>query len=257
MRYDANQPAQLYKYAKKYAQYWYQYFNGEEGREMRNGCLYLVTGCDKCHSWEAACFHPPRRSSVFPIAGVAEVGGAFSHSREVQTGPSHRIHRRDTTDPDQAIFLRGYTISVREKPTVHEQLLAKKPTDTVIGGSKAKGSLIVSPVPYGVESPFRRGIPVGEMDTYGESVGVMLYHPSFSRRRLTVFLFDRNSEDSGADFSDGNDSEDPEDVKGSSQVEIFAIGHGHNVYNPSAKINAYIFQNVNSSDAFLHSFLSD
>ncbi len=52
--------------------------------------------------------------------------------------------------------------------------------DTVIGGSKAKGPLIVSPVPYGVESPFRRGIPVGEMDTYGESVGVMLYHPSFS-----------------------------------------------------------------------------
>ncbi|SJL06517.1 uncharacterized protein ARMOST_09858 [Armillaria ostoyae] len=203
-RYDANHPAQLYEYAKKYAQYWYQYFNGEEGREMRNGCLYLVTGCDKCHSWEAACFHPPRRSSVFPIAGVAEVRGAFSHTWDVQTGPSYRIHRRDTTDPNQAIFLRGYTISVREKPMIHEQLLTK---NTVVGGSKAKGPLIVSPVPYGVESPFRHGVPVGDMDMYGES------------------------NDSG-DGADGHGSEDPEDVEGSSQVEIFAIGHGHKVYNP-------------------------
>ncbi|PBK98477.1 hypothetical protein ARMGADRAFT_578106 [Armillaria gallica] len=217
-RYDANNPAQLYKYAKKYAQYWYQYLNGEEGMEMRNGSLYLVTGCDKCHSWEAACFHPPRHSSVFPTDGVAEVGGAFSHSWEVQTGPHYRIHRRDTTDPNQAIFLRGYTISVREKPTVHEQLLAKKPTDTVIGGSKAKGPLIDSPVPYGVESPFRYGIPVGDMDMHGVSEG--------------------NDSEDHADFSDGYDPEDPEDVEGSSQVEIFAVGHGHNVYNPSAKINA-------------------
>ncbi|KAK0440620.1 hypothetical protein EV421DRAFT_1737277 [Armillaria borealis] len=197
-RYDANHPAQLYEYAKKYAQYWYQYFNGEEGREMRNGCLYLVTGCDKCHSWEAACFHPPRRSS-----GMAEVGGAFSHSWE-------------------AIFLRGYTISVREKPMIREQLLAK---NTVIGGSKAKGPLIVSPVPYGVESPFHNGVPVGDMDMYRESVG----------------------NDSG-DGADGYGSEDPEDVQGSSQVEIFAIGHGHKVYNPSAKINAYILQNVSDVD---------
>ncbi|KAK0187256.1 hypothetical protein F5146DRAFT_1004188 [Armillaria mellea] len=114
-RYDAEQPAQLYEYAKKYAQYWYQYFNGEEGREMRNGCLH---------------------------------------------------------------FLCGYTISVGEKPMIHDQLLAK---NTVIGGSKAGGPLIISPAPYDCRE----------------------------------YLFQQNNSEDGADF---HDSEDPEDVKGSSQV---------------------------------------
>ncbi|KAK0453008.1 uncharacterized protein EV420DRAFT_635871 [Desarmillaria tabescens] len=195
VRYDVNQSAQakLHKYAKKYAQYWYQYLNGEQGREMRNGSLYLVTGCDKSHSWEAVCFHPPTHSSVsspFSIVGAAEVGGTISHEWMFQTGPSRRNHRKDTMDPNQAIFLRGYSISVPEKPMIQEQLLKDKTTGAVeifsIDGSKTKGPLIVPLVPYGIDS--RYSAPVEDMDMYGEGA----------------------EDDSEDDADSSDDDEDPE-----------------------------------------------
>ncbi|KAJ6545280.1 hypothetical protein B0H19DRAFT_907929, partial [Mycena capillaripes] len=38
-------------YAIKYADSWYRYVNGTRGRELGNGDLYLVTGCEKARSW--------------------------------------------------------------------------------------------------------------------------------------------------------------------------------------------------------------
>ncbi|KAK0186369.1 hypothetical protein F5146DRAFT_935840, partial [Armillaria mellea] len=51
-RYDSEQPSLFEEYAIANAHSWYKYFNGpEQGQALDNGTLYLVTDCDKCHSW--------------------------------------------------------------------------------------------------------------------------------------------------------------------------------------------------------------
>ena len=43
-------------YASLHAESWYQYANGPCGREIGNGELHLVTGCDKTTSWGVAAY---------------------------------------------------------------------------------------------------------------------------------------------------------------------------------------------------------
>ena len=43
-------------YALTHAESWYQYANGPCGREVGNGELHMVTGCDKTTSWGIATF---------------------------------------------------------------------------------------------------------------------------------------------------------------------------------------------------------
>ncbi|KAJ6588079.1 hypothetical protein B0H19DRAFT_904730, partial [Mycena capillaripes] len=38
-------------YAAKHAATWYKHIKGPRGRELANGDLYLVTGCEKARSW--------------------------------------------------------------------------------------------------------------------------------------------------------------------------------------------------------------
>ncbi|KAJ7476208.1 hypothetical protein FB451DRAFT_269342 [Mycena latifolia] len=44
-------------YAAYHAESWYKYINGARGRGLANGSLYLVTGCEKAHSWGMASYH--------------------------------------------------------------------------------------------------------------------------------------------------------------------------------------------------------
>jgi len=44
------------EYALFHAESWYQYANGTCGREIGNGKLHLVTGCDKTTSWGIATY---------------------------------------------------------------------------------------------------------------------------------------------------------------------------------------------------------
>ncbi len=111
-RHDSRHPGLLRRYASENAHHWYQYFNGEQGMEIRNGSLYLVTGCDKCYSWGTACFHCPSDTrSVclrFLMAGVGEVGGRIAHRWEVQAG----VHRRNHSATPRRILLTKLSFSV-------------------------------------------------------------------------------------------------------------------------------------------------
>ncbi|PBK90432.1 hypothetical protein ARMGADRAFT_934308 [Armillaria gallica] len=188
-RHDSRHPGLLRRYASENAHHWYRYFNGEQGMEIRNGSLYLVTGCDKCYSWGTACFHCPSDShSVslrFLMAGVGEVGGRISHRWEVQAGVHRRNHQRDaSSDPaNQTIFLRGFSISVREKPTILQRMFGKSVVELFKSdSSNMKGPPIISSIPYSGESTSGSIIhdtSTGGVDIYGERAVVMLYHPSF------------------------------------------------------------------------------
>ncbi|KAJ7136669.1 hypothetical protein C8R44DRAFT_361021 [Mycena epipterygia] len=46
----------LRRYAAEHADNWYRYINGVRGRELENGSLYLITGCEKSQSWGIASF---------------------------------------------------------------------------------------------------------------------------------------------------------------------------------------------------------
>ncbi|KAJ6514557.1 hypothetical protein DFH09DRAFT_258354 [Mycena vulgaris] len=58
--------AMMRQYAAKNAESWYRYVNGPaRGRELVNGSLYLVTGCEKSLSWGMASFQDIRAQNEF------------------------------------------------------------------------------------------------------------------------------------------------------------------------------------------------
>ena len=53
---ELNNIRRFREYALIHAESWYQYANGPCGREIGNGELHLVTGCDKTTSWGIAAY---------------------------------------------------------------------------------------------------------------------------------------------------------------------------------------------------------
>lgn len=122
--YDSEHPLIFEDYAVTNAHSWYKYLNGQ-GREIRNGMLYLVTGCDKCHTWGSACHsHLALSNGVslkFTATGGTEASRALRYSWEAQTdsGIHQHSHHCDVTPQaiaNQTVFLRGYSISVGKYP---------------------------------------------------------------------------------------------------------------------------------------------
>ncbi len=201
-RYDSRYPGLLHKYASENAHHWYRYFNGEQGMEIRNGSLYLVTGCDKCHSWGTACFHSPSEnrsiSLRFLIAGVGEVRGGISHRWEVQAGVHRRNHQcaMSSDAANQTIFLRGYSISVREIPMILKRILGTKSPVEIFksNSSNTKGPPIVSSIPYGGECTLGsvvHDVSARDANIQGESAEVTFYIILPFLPRLTGILRDR------------------------------------------------------------------
>lgn len=114
-RYDCEHPGILGEYAAANAHSWYKYYNGEDqGMGIRNGTLYLVTGCDKARSWNAKRYAQSSSASTFALARVFR----YRNEKQIVSGVDERSHEREMTPdarPNQTIFLRGYSISVRTK----------------------------------------------------------------------------------------------------------------------------------------------
>ncbi|KAK0217469.1 hypothetical protein EDD85DRAFT_781621 [Armillaria nabsnona] len=158
-RYDCASLDMFEEYATVNAHNWYKYVNGPgQGRQIRNGMLYLVTGCDKCHSWGNACYSNPtqsRRASLkFLAPGGAELSGTLRYRWEVQSGVHKRSHHRDVTPgaiANQTIFLRGYSISVRVRSPLREKL-GMKIVETIRSDmATSKRPPVGSWVPYAAE----------------------------------------------------------------------------------------------------------
>ncbi|KAK0196278.1 hypothetical protein F5146DRAFT_976150 [Armillaria mellea] len=222
---DSRHPGLLRRYASENAHHWYQYFNDEQGMEIRNGSLYLVTGCDKYPSWGTACFHCPsdaRSVSLrFLMAGVGEVGGRISHRWEVQVGVHRRNHQHDaSSDPaNQTIFLRGFSISVRENPTILQRMFGKSAVELFKSdSSNMKGPPIISSIPYSGENTMGSIVP----DTSTRDVGI--YRGSAANN----------------DYAYANVSDFYID---SSETYTEGFPKREQVFNPSAKINEYMLQN--------------
>ncbi|SJL08973.1 uncharacterized protein ARMOST_12349 [Armillaria ostoyae] len=142
-RYDSENPGLLGEYAAANAHSWYQHLNGQ-GREIYNGTLYLVTGCDKSRSWATQCYVQTSTPSKFTLSGV------FRPREELlrtSTGTG-RSHKRDMTPgamANQTIFLRGYSISVRTRPALRVLGIKK---DTTIMRILALLRTVRDEIPY-------------------------------------------------------------------------------------------------------------
>ncbi len=108
---------------------WYDYINSPSylGREALNGSLCFVTGCDKTKAWGSAAMSKPsdiREFSIkFLVGGLSEGRIALRSSWTTQEWTDTRIYPDQDIDmggsppvrENQGVFIRGFTISVREK----------------------------------------------------------------------------------------------------------------------------------------------
>ncbi|KAK0227685.1 hypothetical protein IW262DRAFT_1346755 [Armillaria fumosa] len=132
-RFDVKNLLSMRNYALEHAHEWYEYINGPKlGREALNGTLYFVTGCDKTTAWGSAAISKPsdlcKFSTKFLVEGLAEGRMALSSSWSTNGWTnSTRVYPQDidinAPQPEnQAIFIRGFTISVREKSWINRML---------------------------------------------------------------------------------------------------------------------------------------
>ncbi len=129
-------PDVLEQYASNHAHSWYKHFNGQ-GRQIRNGMLYLVTGWNKCRSWANACYSHAVESRAASLkllvsGGGANTGGMLHYNWEVDADSS--VHQGSyphesltpnspENDQNQTIFLHGYSISVCKDSSLRVKLV--------------------------------------------------------------------------------------------------------------------------------------
>ncbi|KAJ6480649.1 hypothetical protein DFH09DRAFT_857236, partial [Mycena vulgaris] len=108
------------QYAARNAESWYKYVNGPaRGRELVNGSLYLVTGCEKSPSWGMVSFQHISVQNEFQLA--------FSPTADESSGYLYRWLRGapvrqkfadrplvDDGNLNQTTFLHAFTISLGE-----------------------------------------------------------------------------------------------------------------------------------------------
>ncbi|PPQ84962.1 hypothetical protein CVT25_004475 [Psilocybe cyanescens] len=120
-RYDAKANDIYLEYAIKYAIPWYQYLNQVKRRGAKNGSLFLVTGCDKSHSWGLAAGTPHRQSTVSfgitlgPVAsGTASIRASWRSIGGVESRQYPQSGSAITEYMNQCVFARGFTIGINQ-----------------------------------------------------------------------------------------------------------------------------------------------
>ncbi|KAF8176635.1 hypothetical protein K438DRAFT_1607218, partial [Mycena galopus ATCC 62051] len=105
------------QYAAKHAESWYKYVNGERGRGLVNGNLYLVTGCEKAKSWGMASFHNAAFHNEFQLSFRPTTDADSDYRYRWQGGHCRRKQADSTPDGtplNQTTFIHAFAISVSE-----------------------------------------------------------------------------------------------------------------------------------------------
>ena len=130
---------------------WYEFVNGTLGREVPNGSLYLVTGCDKSTTWGIASVAGATQANTlslrFTAAQLLQASAEYTYSWETYCPATVRIGPSGLSPlQNQCIFLRGFKLTLREGPiamwkgpTKVSPVLGAKPDRILSGG---KGSYV-------------------------------------------------------------------------------------------------------------------
>ncbi|KAJ6507861.1 hypothetical protein C8R47DRAFT_966449, partial [Mycena vitilis] len=110
--------ASMRRYTAKHAESWYKHVNGTRGRELANGGLYLITGCEKAKSWGIASFHDVSVENEFSLTFGPTVDAEAGHRYRWQG--SHCRHKHADAPPvdeaplNQTTFIHAFAISLSE-----------------------------------------------------------------------------------------------------------------------------------------------
>ncbi|KAK0187318.1 hypothetical protein F5146DRAFT_771083 [Armillaria mellea] len=262
-RYDSEHRGLFRVYATSNAHSWYKYFNGVQGRDIRNGTLYLVTGCDKCYSFANMCYsHPSSSNSVslkFWVTDALTFTGTGRRGWDVEPSvhTRHRDREPGTTDANYTIFLRGYTISVREESSV--PVMAGMPSTSVLPATSGKKAQHFGPeFPY--SSTLQRSTEQAATrtgtsgDTQGYDVGMesTLRLPKFDDSKIIEGSSHEYPGSRVSEFSEGNLEPDIS-VMGIPYADTLVqqLPGQDKISNPSAFINEYILDNYSGATVAL------
>lgn len=168
-------------YALKHAQRWYAFVNGDLGRMVNNGDLYLVTGTDKSSSWSVAAVENHSedckvslklKAALVGSAGTScfwewETANSFANS-----GP-RPLPADGESSENQTVFLRGFKVAIRASPLKKSakaiSIVDSKPSDIL---PKTGGSLFSQSRSTGTGSFFRNSPPSGSGGAKGNTESV-------------------------------------------------------------------------------------
>ncbi|PBK66030.1 hypothetical protein ARMSODRAFT_960481, partial [Armillaria solidipes] len=241
-RYDSEQPSLFEEYAIANAHSWYKYYNGlEQGWNLANGSLYLVTGCDKCHCWGNACYsrRTESRSGSLRFSATRDSGrnGTSHCGWEGQTDGSirHQSHQRDASPgatANQTVFMRGYSISVRTQPM--SRALGIKKVAVYKSDSKLPRTFRTS----GARAPYAPRSQLGLMPAVIRALGFSGTTRGAGRRDTRSLREQKLLEDE-VETSAFEKIDIPYHTTNGLAVQKF-LGSSLKVFNPSGLINDYI-----------------
>ncbi|KAK0229296.1 hypothetical protein EDD85DRAFT_142079 [Armillaria nabsnona] len=277
-RFDHKNLSSMRKYALEHAHEWYEYINSPNylGREARNGSLCFVTGCDKTTAWGLAAMSKPsdnRQFSInFLVGGLSEGRIALRSSWSTQEWTDTRIYPDQDTDMDaplpvrenQGVFIRSFTISVREKSRITKILPGFRGVQLAeVSGKSGYPPVIGSKAPYSnqrydsppVSAPvwtgnggMIRGSIVGN-ELMQLQISIINAHMSFGESHQPEFISDYPSISS---IPYGGLNIPVASQLSSDEQDHVVLQHfperSTELLNPSVKFNEYILSTVPESD---------
>jgi hypothetical protein len=156
-RMDMKSYATLEAYIARNAKTWYDYINDVQEIDAPNGSLYVITGCDKCRSYELAAFHNPsyQRENLTFNFKLCETSltGSLTHTLVSDCSVGMRHSKAQQDQPSLPIFLRGFRIAIRpdEEPPGHGTVKATSLADSSF--QSIKSSLVYPKFSGGSEGP--------------------------------------------------------------------------------------------------------
>ena len=119
-------------FAAENAESWYRFVNGPRGRDVGNGQLHLITGCDKTSSWGLAAYQNIQSQSDSPdspgepllrFRNTSDFSDRNSRTTycwehegmaEVKAGPEFEVDEDMPRARNQCTFIRSHTIKLSE-----------------------------------------------------------------------------------------------------------------------------------------------
>ncbi|KAJ6520881.1 hypothetical protein DFH09DRAFT_225077 [Mycena vulgaris] len=104
----------------KNAESWYRHINAPEGRgrQLMNGFLYLITGCEKSQSWGSASFQNVAPDFQLSFKPNANTNTGYNYRWRRGTPARTKQFMNPTPDQEnltnQTLFLHGFSISLGE-----------------------------------------------------------------------------------------------------------------------------------------------
>ncbi|KAF9260154.1 hypothetical protein L218DRAFT_1055133, partial [Marasmius fiardii PR-910] len=231
------------EYTEKYSDSWYRFMNEKLGMEVENGAIYFITGFDKTDRWEIAVSGNSLKEQTCKI--IVNTGGLVGGESHLMLSSSSqdetflsRCSLPNNPHLNQALFIRGFRISIRRKLKSFFSGLGVEVTSMYDSSWKEalgkKGSYLPYSRGHSSGSSGSGGSPSTESSLLGESTSL---HGNTSKTSDVIMMDRDSSPESSCTGNDSDTSIDEDDHIPPSEL-----------YHPLKAINDYILQSARGQD---------